>query len=192
MNKWDKLYMDIALRVAEESKCPRKKVGSCILLDSGTLATGVNGFPEGQDEQWNDGSASNPLVIHSELNALGKLLEQGVSAKGATVYVSLSPCIECSKLLVRAKVKRVVYLEQYRDAAGLQYLEKYGVIVDKYDNEETNEKTPTHVCSCNGSRHFSSLLDDKTSFDADRAAQETINRDWKDYPIGLSEENRVV
>lgn len=183
MNKWDKLYMDIALRVAEESKCPRKKVGSCILLDSGTLATGVNGFPEGQDEQWNDGSTSNPLVIHSELNALGKLLEQGVSAKGATVYVSLSPCIECSKLLVRAKVKRVVYLEQYRDTAGLQYLEKYGVIVDKYDNsltkEETNEKPLAQVCSCNGSRHFSSLLDDKTSFDPDRAAQETIGHYWE-------------
>lgn len=192
MNKWDSLYMDIALRVAEESKCPRKKVGSCILLESGTLATGVNGFPEGQEEQWNDGSVPNPLVIHSELNALGKLLEQGVSAKGATVYVTLSPCIECSKLLVRAKVKRVVYLERYRNTAGLQYLEKYGVIVDKYDNGEMNEESPTQVCSCSIPRSFVSLLDDKTPFAADGTAQEAINRERKDYPIGFSEENRMV
>lgn len=135
MNKWDKMYMDIALRVAKESKCPRKQVGCCILLESGLLATGINGFPAGQEEMWTDGEVSNPLVTHSELNALGKLLEQGVSAKGATVYVSMQPCIDCSKLLVRAKVKRVVYKEEYRCKQGLEYLIKYGVEISKFNEE---------------------------------------------------------
>ena len=135
MNKWDKMYMDIALRVAKESKCPRKQVGCCILLESGLLATGINGFPAGQEEMWTDGELSNPLVTHSELNALGKLLEQGVSAKGATVYLSLSPCTDCSKLLVRAKVKRVVYKEEYRCKQGLEYLIKYGVEISKFNEE---------------------------------------------------------
>lgn len=136
MAKTDKLYMDIAKRVAQESKCPRKKVGCVILLESGSLSLGTNGFPAGQEEQWNDGSVSNPLVSHAELNSLGKLLEEGVSAKGSTVYVSLSCCIECSKLLVRAGVKRVVYSEEYRDTTGIDYLKKYGVDVTKWEDQE--------------------------------------------------------
>lgn len=132
MSKWDKMYMDIALRVAKESKCPRITVGCCILLDSGLLSVGINGFPEKGDEKWNDGSEPNPLVTHAELNALGKLLEEGVSAKGAQVFVSLQPCLECAKLLVRAKVSRVVYLNEYRCKLGLQYLIDYGVSVEQY------------------------------------------------------------
>ena len=135
MNKWDKMYMDIALRVAKESKCPRKQVGCCILLESGLLATGINGFPAGQEEMWADGEVSNPFVTHAELSAMGKLLEEGVSAKGATVYLSLSPCTDCSKLLVRAKVKRVVYKEEYRCKQGLEYLIKYGVEISKFNEE---------------------------------------------------------
>ena len=128
--------MDIALRLAQESKCPRNKVGSVFLLESGLIATGINGFPEGQQESWTDGRESNEMVTHSEANALGKLLEEGVSAKNSTVYISLQPCLECSKLLVRAKVKRVVYLEDYRCGAGLEYLRTYGIEVEKWKENE--------------------------------------------------------
>lgn len=131
--RWDKMYMDFAIRAAEESKCPRKKVGCCILLESGMISIGLNGFPEGKEELWNDGSHSNPLVTHAELNSMGKLLEEGVSCKNATVYITLSPCLECAKLLVRAKVKRVVFLEKYRCEEGLNYLRKYGVIVEQME-----------------------------------------------------------
>lgn len=124
--------MDIAKRLSLESKCPRKMVGCCVLLESGLLATGINGFPEHEEEFWTDGSESNPWVTHAELNAFGKLLEQGVSARGATVYVTMQPCLECSKLLVRAKVKRVVFLEEYRCTDGVEYLVQYGVVVDKF------------------------------------------------------------
>jgi len=124
--------MDIALRAARESKCPRKHVGCCVLLESGMIAIGFNGYPPGGPNEWEDTGTSNPEVIHAEMNALGKLLEEGVSAKGATVYVTYSPCLECAKLLVRSKVKRVVYLEAYRKTEGIDYLAKYGVEVEKY------------------------------------------------------------
>ena len=135
MGKWDRMYMDFAIRAAQESKCPRKKVGCCILLKSGMIAIGLNGFPEMKAEMWNDGTESNPLVTHAELNAMGKLLEEGVSCKGSVVYISLSPCLECARLLVRAKVKKVVYLESYRCSEGVDYLLKYGIQVEKFTEE---------------------------------------------------------
>lgn len=130
IDRWDKMYLDLAHRVAQESKCPRTKVGCAILLPSGLLATGINGFPAGQDEMWNDGKTSNPMVTHAELNALGKCLEQGVSTKGATVYLTLAPCLECAKLLVRSGVLRVVYSSIYRCTEGVSYLQRYGVLVE--------------------------------------------------------------
>jgi dCMP deaminase len=87
---------------------------------------------EGGPNEWEYSPTGNPEVVHAELQALGKCLEQGLSAKNATVYVTLSPCLECAKLLVRAKVKRVVYKDAYRITTGLDYLMKYGVEVVKY------------------------------------------------------------
>lgn len=129
--KYDSMYMQIAERVASESKCPRAKVGCIILAESGMLAPGFNGHASGGPNEWEFTPEGNPEVVHAEMNAMGKMLEQGVSAKGATVYVSLSPCLECAKLLVRAKVKRVVYSTEYRKLDGIEYLYKYGVIVDQ-------------------------------------------------------------
>lgn len=135
-NKYDKLYIDFALRIAQESKCPRKQVGCIILCESGMLSPGFNGHNCGGPNEWTFQEDGNPEVVHGELNALGKMLEQGVSAKGSTVYVSLSCCLECAKLLVRARVKRVVYLEEYRKVDGVEYLKKYGVIVEKWEDLE--------------------------------------------------------
>ena len=123
--------MQIAERVSTESRCPRTQVGCVILAESGMTALGFNGHASGGPNEWDFSTEGNPEVVHAELNALGKMLEQGVSAKGATVYVTLSPCLECSKLLVRAKVKRVVYSSDYRKDEGIKYLQKYGVIVDQ-------------------------------------------------------------
>lgn len=132
--KYDSMYMQIAERVAAESKCPRARVGCVILTESGMTALGFNGHASGGPNEWEFSADGNPEVVHAELNALGKMLEQGVSAKGATVYVTLSPCLECGKLLVRAKVKRVVYLNGYRRTEGIDYLIKYGVEVEKWVN----------------------------------------------------------
>lgn len=130
--KYDKMYMDFAIRASQESKCPRKQVGCCILLESGMISIGFNGHASGGPNEWED-NGPNPEVVHAEMNSLGKLLEQGVSAKNSVVYLTYSPCIDCAKLLVRAKVSRVVYLEEYRITSGIDYLIKYGVEVEKYE-----------------------------------------------------------
>lgn len=133
--KYDKLYMDLAIRVSQESKCPRKAVGCVIVPDSGMLSVGFNGMASGGPNIWDYSEEGNQEVVHAELNCLGKMLEQGVSAKGSTVYVTLSCCIECAKLLVRAKVNRVVYLESYRKLDGIDYLNKYNVKTEQFKGE---------------------------------------------------------
>jgi len=136
MNKYDKLYMSFAEAAASESHCPRTQVGCAVVLDSGVVSPGFNGHASGGPNVWEYSETGNPEVVHAELNALGKCLEQGLSAKGASVYVTLSPCLPCAMLLVRAKVKRVVYRDDYRLTEGLDYLKKYNVEVDKYVDPE--------------------------------------------------------
>lgn len=140
MSKYDLMYMDLAHRIAKESKCPRAKVGCIVLATSGMVAPGFNGHASGGPNEWEFKEGGDPEVVHAELNALGKMLEQGVSAKGATVYVTLSPCLECAKLLVRAKVARVVFAVPYRITAGIDYLKKYGVEVESMSKEEQFKK----------------------------------------------------
>jgi len=135
MMKYDKMYLTFAFAAASESKCPRKQVGCVVVLDSGIIAPGFNGMASGGPNEWAFSDTGNPEVVHAELNALGKCLEQGLSVKGATMYLTYSPCIECAKLIVRAGVKRVVYVEEYRLAAGTDYLEKYNVEVEKWTDE---------------------------------------------------------
>jgi len=132
-SKYDNMYMAMAQRVAQESRCPRTQTGCVVLVESGMTSIGFNGHAAGGPNEWAYQEDGDPNVVHAELNALGKMLEQGISAKGATVYVTLSPCLECAKLLVRAKVGRVVYLEDYRISTGLAYLEQYNVEVEKHE-----------------------------------------------------------
>lgn len=132
--KYDAMYMDYAFRASQESKCPRTQVGCVVVAESGMIAPGFNGHASGGPNEWPFQEGGNPEVVHAELNALGKMLEQGVSAKGATVYVTLSPCLDCSKLLVRAKVARVVYKHDYRITSGIEYLRKYGVEVEQRED----------------------------------------------------------
>lgn len=131
--KYDSMYMDYALRAATESKCPRTQVGCVVVLESGVVCPGLNGMAPGGPNEWEYSPTGNPEVVHAELQALGKCLEQGLSARNASVYVTLSPCLSCAMLLVRAKVKRVVYKDAYRDTAGLDYLSKYKIEVTKYE-----------------------------------------------------------
>lgn len=135
INKYDQMYMDIAVRVSNESKCPRRQVGCCILLDSGLISVGFNGMASGGKNEWEWKADGDPEVIHAEFNGVGKLLAQGVSCKGATVYLTLSPCLQCAKLLELAKVKRVVYLKTYRCTEGIDYLKKYNIQTEKYGED---------------------------------------------------------
>ena len=133
--KYDRMHMATAREYAAESQCPRAKVGCALVLASGVVSPGFNGMASGGPNQWEFSPDGNPEVVHAELNSLGKCLEQGLSTKGATMYVTLSPCLECAKLLVRAGVKRVVYLDEYRKTDGIDYLKKYKVEVGQYVQE---------------------------------------------------------
>lgn len=130
--KYDKMHMATAEAYAAESQCPRTQVGCALVLASGVVSGGFNGMASGGPNQWEFSPDGNPEVVHAELNSLGKCLEQGLSTKGAALYVTLSPCLECAKLLVRAGVSRVVYRDEYRKTEGLNYLRKYNVEVEKY------------------------------------------------------------
>lgn len=132
--KYDDSYMATAEAFAAKSQCPRTKVGCALVLSSGIVAPGLNGHASGGPNTWAFQPEGDPEVVHAELNALGKCLEEGLSTKGATMYVTLSPCLECAKLLVRSGVKRVVYKDQYRITTGLDYLKKYGVEVEQYQH----------------------------------------------------------
>jgi dCMP deaminase len=129
--KYDKMHMATAEAYANESHCPRTHVGCALVLASGVVSGGFNGHASGGPNEWEFSPDGNPEVVHAELNSLGKCLEQGLSTKGATMYVTLSPCLECSKLLVRAGIRRVVYRDEYRLTTGIDYLRKYNVEVEK-------------------------------------------------------------
>lgn len=133
-NKADKLYMDLAIRVAEESYCVRKKVGTVIVDKHGVILIGYNGTASGSDNtcELEDGT-TDPEVLHSEMNAFSKALRVGMSTVGATLYVTLLPCLECAKMVVQAGVSRVVYLEDYRCKKGQAYLNKCSVPLEKFE-----------------------------------------------------------
>ena len=140
--KYDKFYMDVAKRIAQESYATRLKVGSAILTENGGLFVGFNGtlskFPNVCENE--DGTTNEYITIHSEENALYKMLKEGVSAKGATIYISHSPCARCSRMLIASGIKRVVYCEPYRDDTPLKILEHAGVEVQKYGETLTNSE----------------------------------------------------
>ena len=150
--KYDSLYMDLAKRVAQESKCPRKQVGAIVVTQSQALFPGFNGHASGGPNEWQDLGEPNLEVIHAEHNCLNKMLEEGVSAKGATIYTTLSCCLQCAKQLVGAKVKRVVYLEEYRDKTGLEYLRRYNVEVEKFEEKECSCIEPYLRCNAHDNK----------------------------------------
>lgn len=136
-HEFDVAYMKMAMAMSELSYAQRKKVG-CIIVsaEDQVISQGFNGTPSGMDncceETLPDGTLKTlPWVLHAEANAISKCAKYGSTTKGATVYVTLSPCIECSKLIIQAEIERVVYLEDYRDNSGPNLLRKCGITVEK-------------------------------------------------------------
>lgn len=137
----DETYMGTALLHAKLSKARRAQVGAVLVTSHGVTLTGYNGTPTGRSndcellQTWHEEPVyiTKPEVIHAELNCIMKAAREGVSCIGATVYVTLSPCIQCSAMLVQAGVKRVVYKQQYRDDSGVELLKSCGILVQSYD-----------------------------------------------------------
>ena len=129
--KLDKRYLRMATIWAENSYCKRRRVGALLVKDKMIISDGYNGTPSGftnicEDE---DGR-THPYVLHAEANAITKVARSNNSSEGATLYVTASPCMECSKLIIQAGIKRVVFSEMYRLSDGLDILRDAGVKID--------------------------------------------------------------
>lgn len=126
--KYDVAYLKMAHEWGQLSHCIRKKVGALIVKDRMIISDGYNGTPSGFENYCEDEDGYTKwYVLHAEANAILKVAASTQSCKGATLYITLSPCQQCSKLIHQAGIKRVVYADAYKDTSGLQFLEKAGV-----------------------------------------------------------------
>ena len=130
--KLDSVYLNIAKEISTLSHCQRAKVGAVIVKDGNIVSFGYNGTPSSMDNCCEDGNATISEVIHAEMNAILKAAKSGYSVNGATLYLTLSPCKECSKLILQSGIKRVLYLEEYRDVSGIEFLYNF-ISIKKYD-----------------------------------------------------------
>ena len=131
LNRYDKAYLRIATEWGSLSYCKRKQVGAIIVRDRMIISDGYNGTPSGFENCCeDDGGLTRWDVLHAEANAILKVARSTQSCEGSTLYITLSPCKECSKLIHQSGIKRVVYHKGYRDDAGIQFLIKARVIVD--------------------------------------------------------------
>ena len=131
IEKFDKLYMDMAINVAKFSYCKRKQVG-CVIVKDDIIVIGYNGTVSGKVNNCEDNDGETLWdVLHAESNALSKIMTSSLNSKDATVYCTFSACIHCSKLLVQAKIKRFVYLTDHSDQRGLDLMRESGIIVEK-------------------------------------------------------------
>ena len=134
--KYDLAYLAMAKRWSELSHCTRKKVGALIVKDRMIISDGYNGTPTGFENPCEDEeNYTKWYVLHAEANAILKVAGSTQSCKGSTLYLTLSPCRECSKLVYQAGIKRLVYNKAYKDTTGLEFLQKAGVEVVQLDQE---------------------------------------------------------
>lgn len=123
--RYDKAYMKMAMEWGKLSYCERRQVGALIVKDRMIISDGYNGTPVGFDNICEDDEGYTKwYVLHAEANAILKVAASTQSCVGATLYITLSPCRECSKLIHQAGIKRVVYYEEYKDTSGLEFLRK--------------------------------------------------------------------
>lgn len=127
-NKYDKAYLRMALEWGKLSYCKRKQVGAIIVKDRMIISDGYNGTPTGFENYCEDDTGYTKwYVLHAEANAILKVASSTQSCHGATLYITLSPCKECSKLVHQAGITRVVYQNAYKDNSGIDFLARAGV-----------------------------------------------------------------
>lgn len=135
--KYDKAYLRMALEWAELSHCERRKVGAIMVKGRMIISDGYNGTPVGFENICEDDEGYTKwYVLHAEANAILKVAASTHSCVGATLYITMSPCKECSKLIHQSGIKRVVYIDAYKDDAGLSFLEKADVAIRHIPREE--------------------------------------------------------
>jgi dCMP deaminase len=138
--RYDKAYLRMAKEWGKLSHCKRKQVGAIIVKDRMIISDGYNGTPTGFENYCEDDEGYTKwYVLHAEANAILKVASSTQSCKGATLYITLSPCKECSKLIHQAGFVRVVYSQDYKDNSGLEFLKKAGVKLELIENLEEND-----------------------------------------------------
>lgn len=134
MEKFDARYMEMAAVWAKNSYCRRRQVGALLVKDRMIISDGYNGTPSGFENVCEDeNGVTKPYVLHAEANAITKVAKSGNSSDGATLYVTAAPCIECSKLIIQAGIRRVVFRDEYRLTDGVDLLTRAGIEVEKVD-----------------------------------------------------------
>ncbi|KFF28571.1 deoxycytidylate deaminase [Chryseobacterium vrystaatense] len=137
MNKFDKAYLKMAQEWAKLSYCKRKQVGALIVKDRMIISDGYNGTPSGFENCCEDEEGKTHwYVLHAEANAILKLAASTQSAKGATLYLTLSPCKECSKLILQAGITRLVYINEYSDDHGISFLRNHNIEIEQISDCE--------------------------------------------------------
>jgi len=135
--KYDKAYLKMAREWGQLSHCNRKKVGALIVKDRMIISDGYNGTPGGFENPCEDEEGLTKwYVLHAEANAILKVASSTQSCQGATLYLTLSPCRECSKLIHQAGIIRLVYLKDYKDGTGIDFLKKANVEIVHIPEEE--------------------------------------------------------
>lgn len=128
--RYDRAYMKMALEWAKLSHCTRKKVGALLVKEGMIISDGYNGTPTGFPNDCEDTHGDTHwYVLHAEANAIMKVARSTNNANGATLYLTHSPCKDCSKLILQAGIGRLVFLDRYKDPAGLDLLKEGGLLV---------------------------------------------------------------
>lgn len=132
----DQRYLGMAAIWAKNSYCRRRQVGALLVKDKMIISDGYNGTPSGFENNCEDEEGkTKPYVLHAEANAITKVAKSGNSSEGATLYVTSSPCLECSKLIIQAGIRRVVFTENYRLEDGINLLKRAGIAVVQIDTD---------------------------------------------------------
>ncbi|MDG1261430.1 MAG: dCMP deaminase family protein [Flavobacteriales bacterium] len=134
--RYDQAYLKMATEWAKLSHCSRKQVGALIVKQGMIISDGYNGTPSGFPNSCEDEQGDTQwYVLHAEANAITKVARSNNSSEGSTLYITLSPCKECSKLILQAGIKRVVYMTAYKDISGLEFLSQAGIEVVHMPND---------------------------------------------------------
>ncbi|MDR2894801.1 MAG: dCMP deaminase family protein [Alistipes sp.] len=128
-------YLRMARVWAENSYCVRRQVGALIVKDKMIISDGYNGTPSGFENICEDPETgrTKPYVLHAEANAITKVAKSANNCSGATLYITASPCMECSKLIIQAGIRRVVYLDDYHTDEGIELLHRVGIETEKVE-----------------------------------------------------------
>jgi len=150
---FDDIFMELAVNLAKRSHCIKRHVGAVLTKETRIISIGYNGPPSGThncDEEWpdvgcpRDSKGGCSLAIHAEQNAILYAVKNKTDVDGATLYITLSPCLACARIIYSTGIKRVLYLNSYAEHKGLsldegvEFLKKFGVTVDRYQGELTN------------------------------------------------------